>query len=239
MKKNLKMHTMKLKSRLTILSALIVLLTIQSAEAQDSNRSFNYTNEGGFFSASFELPKFKKDIDTLLINKSIKNEFDLVIKKYEDYFKKYRIESSSLVIIVDYKLDSVYYFKENVILLYNVYQENIPPYSKSHSMQTIVYDKFSGNKKTLNLGDFVKCKNGLVIPISKVVNSKIQYIDCKLIESDKFFLKYFIPIEDYKILIPVWDELGKNSKSCMKKYESLKIVFEKKELEAILKELNY
>ena len=239
MKKNLKMHTMKLISRLTILSVLIVYLTIESVEAQYSNRSLNYTNESGFFSATFELPKLKKDIDTVLINKSIKNEFNLVIQKYEDYFKKYKIESSSLVISVSYVIDSVYYYKDIIILLYNVYQENIPPYSKSHSMQTIVYDKFSGNKKILNLGDFVNCKNGLAIPLSKLVNSKIQFIECKLIESDKFFLKYFIPTEDNKIIIPVWDELGKNSETCLKNYKSLKIVYEKKELEAILKDSNY
>jgi len=230
---------MKLISRLTILSVLIVYLTIESVEAQYSNRSLNYTNESGFFSATFELPKLKKDIDTVLINKSIKNEFNLVIQKYEDYFKKYKIESSSLVISVSYVIDSVYYYKDIVILLYNVYQENIPPYSKSHSMRTMVFDKYSGVANSLNLCEFIECKNGEKIPLSALVNSKIKYQDCKLIESDDFYLKYFIPIEGNKFIIPVWDELGKNSKSCLKNYESLKLVFEKKELEDILKAINY
>jgi len=230
---------MRVFSKLIILSALIVFLTIESAEAQYSNRSLNYTNEAGFFEAFLELPHIMKDIDTSLINKSINKEFTGVVLKYEGYFKKYKIESSSLVISVSYCLDTVYYFKENVILLYNVYQENIPAFSKSHSMRTMVFDKYSGVAKSLNLCDFLECQNGEAIPLSALVNSKIKYQDCKLIESDDFYLKYFIPIEGNKFIIPVWEELGKNSKSCLKNYESLKLVFEKKELEDIIKAINY
>lgn len=222
-----------------LMSILGIFFQIGIIRSQNLERNINYSNEAGFFEASLELPHIKKDIDTSLINKSINKEFTGVVLKYEDYFKKYKIESSSLVISVSYILDSVYYFKDNVILLYNVYQENIPPYSKSHSMRTMVFDKYSGVAKTLNLCEFIECKNGEKIPFSALVNSKIKYQDCKLIESDDFYLKYFIPIEGNKFIIPVWDELGKNSKSCLKNYESIKLVFEKKELEDILKAINY
>lgn len=231
MMKNLRTLIMNYQIKSFYIIALLLFSFSVKAYSQEKNNNLEYFDDEKNYLIEMEIPSINKIKSLENIKKQLKSHFEEEIKKYDNYLLNNN-PRSQLSIKLEYKIDSVYLYENIIIIVYNVYQENLPAFSKIHWIDSFTYDKRTGEKVILNICNFINCKS-IQIPLYKIVNLKLSKSECLLNSSKKLFLKHFIPLPNDKFLIYIWNDLAKDPKKC-DAYETFRLEFTKQELQKII-----